>query len=127
MTKYHALRDFLRQQPVSEVRLDFPAIERVLGFPLPASAFKHQAWWANNSKGHSHCYGWLDAGYESRQVDLGGRKVTFAKRSGPSADPIAPSSPLPLSSLHGRLAGTVRLEPAGDLTEPATGWSAADE
>jgi len=34
--------------------LSFDEIEHILDFPLPKSAYEHDAWWRNNDAGHSH-------------------------------------------------------------------------
>lgn len=68
-----------------EVRLSFPEIERILGFPLPRSAHEHQAWWSNTRAGHSHAAAWLDAGWKTMALDVTARKVSFVK----AADPVA--------------------------------------
>ena len=63
--KYQPLCDFLKQCTEKDVVKTFYDIEEILGAPLPPSAWRHQAFWANNSKGlYSHCRSWLDAGYE---------------------------------------------------------------
>ena len=62
-----------------EVRMDFAEIERILGFPLPRSAYSHQAWWSNTRAGHSHAAAWLNAGWKTAALDVGGRRVSFVK------------------------------------------------
>jgi hypothetical protein len=70
------------------VRLTFAEIERVLGDELPPSARKHQAWWANESRGgtHSHARSWLDAGYRTQNLDLNAQTVEFigGRAAGPA-------------------------------------------
>lgn len=75
MSKYDPLRDYLRAQKHQRVSMSFAEIEK-LGVSLPASAIKHRPWWANN-KHHSQANAWLDAGYETQQVDIAGRRLTF--------------------------------------------------
>ena len=49
----------------------FAEVEVVLGFPLPKSARKHSAWWANEQDGqHSHARAWLAAGWRTSEVSL---------------------------------------------------------
>lgn len=63
--KYKTLCDFLKQCSEKDVVKTFYEIEEILGDHLPPSAWHHQSFWANNSKGHHpHCKAWLDAGYE---------------------------------------------------------------
>ena len=77
MSKYDPLRDYLRAQKHQRLSMSFAEIEK-LGVSLPASAIKHRPWWANN-KHHSQANAWLDAGYETQQVDMSGGKVTFRR------------------------------------------------
>ena len=63
--KYKPLYDFLNQCSETDVVKTFYEIEEILGDHLPSSAWHHQTFWANNSKGHHpHCRSWMDAGYE---------------------------------------------------------------
>lgn len=80
MSKYDPLRDHLAASAVVAVKLSFPAIERILGEPLPVSARKHQAWWANEESGtHSHARAWLDVGYRTCRLDLTSQTVEFVR------------------------------------------------
>lgn len=80
--KYAALKRCLEGRPSnSEARMTFAAIEDLLGFPLPASARKHQAWWSNTRHGHSHAAAWLDAGWRTSDLDLVGQAVTFRREA----------------------------------------------
>ena len=80
MGVYDPLRVYLRKQSDPVVRMTFGQVERVLGKPLPASARKHQAWWANETVGtHSHARSWLDAHRKTRSVDLNAATVEFVK------------------------------------------------
>ena len=81
MTKYAPLGDFLANQLKSELRLGFDEVERILGASLPRSAYEHQAWWANNPEGHSHCRSWHDVGWRTEGLNLSGRSVVFARAS----------------------------------------------
>ena len=64
-SKYKPLHDFLEQCSEKDVVKTFYEIETILGDHLPPSAWRHQTFWANNSKGHHpQCKSWLDAGYE---------------------------------------------------------------
>ena len=52
--KYAPLEHYLRELPETqkEVTLSFEQIERILNDKLPASAYKYQAWWANEKEPH---------------------------------------------------------------------------
>ena len=77
-SKYDPLYDHLLDSPNYVVALSFTEIERILGFALPASARRYQAWWANEREGtHSHARSWLDASYKTQGVDLNAQAVRF--------------------------------------------------
>lgn len=74
-TKYHKLTSYLEALDSPLWYTNFDDIESVLGFSLPASARKHQAWWSNQGKGHS--LAWEDAGYRTSKLDLGSQQLLF--------------------------------------------------
>ncbi len=115
MGKYEPLEAFLKQRRPGRWRVGFPELEKLLCFKLPQSALKYPAWWSNDETGHSHAKAWLDAGWRTEEVDIEGRKLTFARagiEKEPAGDP------------WGCLAGTVTLMPGADLTASTEGWNA---
>ena len=71
---------------------------------------------------------WLDAGYESADVNMEGRRLVFRKSDAvgptPAADRPAPAPGGPDGT--GALRGTVRTRPGTDLAAPAGAeWDAA--
>lgn len=60
-----------------EITLSYSELEEIISAKLPASAYKHSAWWANGS--HIQSESWLTADYKVTNVELG-EKVTFEKR-----------------------------------------------
>lgn len=77
---YDPLGRHLTGQSDPVVRMTFADVEGVLARPLPASARKYSAWWANESVGtHSHARSWLDAHRKTRNVDLNAGTVEFVK------------------------------------------------
>ena len=77
-SKYDPLYDHLANNPETVIALSFSEIERILGFALPASARRYQAWWANEREGtHSHARSWLEASYGTQGVDLNAQTVRF--------------------------------------------------
>jgi hypothetical protein len=126
-SKYRPLTAHLRAQRGSQVRMSFAEIERVIGAKLPASAGAHRAWWSNNPSNNVMTKAWLQAGFESEQVDLQSRKLAFRRIS--SNAPVAPSKSSEGSkdgearagklALFGWLKGTVVVAPDLDLTDPA--------
>ena len=117
-SKYHPLTQHLRAQAGERVRMTFGEIERVIGGKLPPSAAS-RAWWSNNPSNNVMTKAWLEAGFESEQVDLSGRKLVF-RRVAPAPRSEAGSSDR--LALFGWMRGTIST--TGDLTEPAdSGWA----
>ena len=56
--------------------LTFPQIETILDRPLPRSAYKHRAWWANTET-HTQALTWLTAGWKVDHADLEQQAITF--------------------------------------------------
>ncbi len=81
MSKYRQLTDHLHSMhalPRSEYRMTFAEIEKVLGGPLPPSAYRHRPWWSN-SPTSLMAQSWLQAGWTTAQVDMEGRKLVFKR------------------------------------------------
>ncbi len=116
MSKYEPLSSFLTSRPARTLQLDFEAIEKILGFKLPMSAYDYDAWWSNNETGHSHARSWLEAGWHMSEVDRAKRKVTFRR----VAAPPALKQPMPSKSdAWGCMADTITIMPNTDLTAPS--------
>ena len=113
MSKYDALNDYLHAQTADRISLDFNQIESILEGNLPASARNHNAWWANNPTGHSHCRAWHDAGWRTSALDLAGEKVDFVRTAGSNPRGKVKTSPV------GALAGTLTFRVGVCLTDPA--------
>lgn len=80
-SRFTPLTAYLQSQPgrVDVVKLSFEEIEKIIGEPLPASAYAHRAWWANDSKGHPHSQSWLDAGWRTNYLNRTGKIITFVR------------------------------------------------
>lgn len=113
MSKYLALARHLAARRDSRVPMTFAEIERILGTPLPPSARRHPAWWANSGGSHIQSRGWMEAGFQSEQVDLAAERLTFVRLN--SVEPARPKGDHPL---YGCLAGTVTIPEGVDITEP---------
>lgn len=107
--KYEPLESFLRQTAEEVHALSFEEVEAIIGQPLPASARKHEAWWSNNPTGHVNAQAWLRAGYKAEQIDIREGRVVFRR------DVLTGIRRHPA---FGGLAGTVRVMPGVDLTDP---------
>ncbi len=78
--KYAPLYHHLTKMTEFRWPTSFREIETVLGFGLPASARRHQAWWANQSGGgHTHTRAWQEAGWRTRNVDLRAETLVFER------------------------------------------------
>jgi hypothetical protein len=123
MGKYAPLGDFLRAQHTSLVPMTFEEIEEVTGVKLPPKAQFHRAWWSNNASNSVMTKVWLEAGFETEQVDMAARKLVFRRVEGASGRlTAAPDSKNGANKRHpllGALKGLVQIMPGTDLTKPA--------
>lgn len=122
MGKYDPLKAFLGKQRAIEVPLTFQEIEKITGVKLPPRAQHHRAWWSNNPSNNVMTKAWLEAGYESAQVDLSARRLVF-RRIGRIEAPERKAPPkASLGERHplfGALKDVTIIPPGLDLTEPA--------
>jgi hypothetical protein len=123
MGKYEPLGDYLRKQSATLVPLTFSEIERIIGIKLPKSQ-QYPAWWSNSTSNNVMTQVWLDAGFQTEQVDVENGKLVFRRVSAPRAEKVMQMSKAELESetrhpLIGWMKGTVTIAPGTDLTEPA--------
>ncbi len=111
MSKYHPLQVYLSRQTHQEAAMAFREIERVLGFTLPPSARRHQAWWANNVGTHVNARAWRDAGWKTSRVDLTSERVVFVRDDAGKGTPRKRVIVIPVSFLND--AATRMIEEAG--------------
>ena len=122
--KYHGLKAFLSAQKQPRLRLTFDEVAKRAGVRLPASAFEHPAWWANEGKSHVQAKAWLEAGYKTENLDLAAQRVEFV-RIGPERGGVRempneyPGSLVKKHPMAGALKGTFTITPGWDLTRPA--------
>lgn len=121
MSRYAALGAYLKRQSGDRVPMTFAEIEKIIGAKLPASAHKHRPWWSNNPHNSVMTKVWLEAGFESEQVNMAGRKLVFHRVRKPkaAAAAAAPSGEEPFHPAWGYMKGLVRIMPGTDLTQPA--------
>jgi hypothetical protein len=121
MSKYSALGAYLKKQNREFVPLSFADIEKITGTKLPASAHKHRPWWSNNPDNSVMTKVWLDAGFESEQVDMPARKLVFRRVRGPEPATATTRSAgeKPFHPLYGMMQGLIRVMPGTDLTQSA--------
>ncbi|MCU1397436.1 MAG: hypothetical protein JWN62_545 [Acidimicrobiales bacterium] len=79
MAKYDLLFEHLCHGSNDAISMSFDEIEGLVG-PLPASATRQRAWWANEVGGTRHVQSnaWLNAGREVEAVDPDRRTVRFS-------------------------------------------------
>jgi hypothetical protein len=117
MSKYEPLGEYLMKQGHERVPMTFAEIERVTGVKLPPSASKHRPWWSNNARNSVLTKVWLDAGYESEQVDMERRKLVFRRVR--AAKAAAPAGEKPFHPAYGAMQGMIHIMPGVDITQPA--------
>lgn len=76
-SKYEPLQKFLKSKQSNRLIMTFSEVEDVLGFKLPASAYKYMAWWDGASQ-HTQAYSWSKAGFTAKP-NLKEKKVEFVK------------------------------------------------
>lgn len=67
--KFIALTAYLEKCGMDELKMTFSEIEKIIGFRLSDSAYTYPAQWSN-SESQSFAFGWLNAGYITRQVNI---------------------------------------------------------
>ena len=79
MAKYSPLRDYLNSRTRDRVTLTFDDLEDIIKDKLPASAYKHRAWWGNHGGTHVNAIAWLEAGWMVETVNQTDEWVVFAR------------------------------------------------
>ena len=98
MTKasWSRLTTFLTSEAEVSTVLSFQQIERILGHALPASAYKHAAFWGNTS---SYSWAWRDAGREVSRRGVLPEQISFILMHPLSEVLSPPSENSPLHSV----------------------------
>ena len=81
MNRYDPLYKWLSSTSGRKVSATFDQIEAVLGFTLPRTARARPQWWANEAGNtrHVQCRAWLDAGFQTANLDLSRKTVEFVR------------------------------------------------
>ena len=79
MGKYESLGQFLRRQKAERIPMTFAEIERIIGAKLPASK-KQRAWWSNNPDNNVMTRIWIEAGFETENVNPQSGRLVFHRK-----------------------------------------------
>ena len=81
MALYDPLYKWLRPNSANNISVTFDQIEAILEFKLPDTARARPQWWANEvgDTRHVQCRAWMDAGFQTRNLNLAKESVEFAK------------------------------------------------
>lgn len=91
MSSYKPLADYLARKKGDQWDASFEEVERALGRPLPQSAYRYNAWWANQTgPGHSQTLGWRSVGWRTAKLDLEHKRVRFERERGPARVDVVP-------------------------------------
>jgi hypothetical protein len=118
MSKYAPLGDYLKRQGKEHVSMTFSDVEKITGTKLPPSAIKYRPWWSNNPKNSVMTKVWLDAGFQTEQVDMAARKLVF-RRVQNSRGSTAATGSAPIHPAYGALKGLLRILEGAHITKPA--------
>lgn len=80
VSKYSGLTRYLKFRGAftNRVKLSFARIDGIIRDNVPMSAYKSEKWW-DNLQSSIHAKGWLEAGWETQEVNLKEGYVVFKK------------------------------------------------
>ena len=78
ISKYEEFARYLAKQDQDMLRMTFSEVAGIVG-SLPKAAYNHRAWWANSASNNHALNGWLNAGWETSQVDMDKEELVFIK------------------------------------------------
>jgi hypothetical protein len=132
MAKYSSLSQHLSALTASTVSLTFSEIEGIISDKLPSSAFKHHAWWANESGGtHTWAHLWQAAGWLKDTVDFDRQVVTFRRAENTEIDILESLNPQTKETIYDLLQqidiSRLRRKPEGTCTPTSGSGSSGDK
>ena len=99
MPTYEPLADYLRTVTTQTIPVTFKDIEKIIGRKLPPSAYKHRPWWSNNTTNSAMTRVWVNAGWQTEQVDMAAQRLVFRRKTQtpppPGSAPMAARTPDP--------------------------------
>lgn len=114
MSKYDGLARYLTEVEEDEITLKFDEVAELVAGGLPQSAYDYRPWWANRYDGQgAQNHGWQSAGWETSDVDMDRRNVTFnrtIKRRSDFKD-LPYVKPLTIAEAKAGLAATFKVPP----------------
>jgi len=120
VSKYDPLENYLKQTDDEDVPMGFSEIEHVLGFELPPSSRRQRAWWSNNTSNNVMTRAWIDAGFETAEVDMAAEKLTFKRVKKEQAVQSTQGVKTPRRHpAFGAMKGMLTIPADLDLTQPA--------
>ncbi|MCB8945210.1 MAG: DUF4268 domain-containing protein [Ardenticatenaceae bacterium] len=80
-SRYAPLAIWLQNQPAAKdsVTLSFAQISEIIGDELPESAYRHRAWWANDTVSHVQSREWLSVDWRVASVNMTQERVKFSR------------------------------------------------
>ena len=82
MAKYDPLKKYLHDlaDGQNEITLSYEQVEKILGAKLPPAAYRHRAWWSNETNGvHVSAHAWMKAGWKVDTVSQREHWVRFVR------------------------------------------------
>ena len=80
--KYGPLQRHLTELNGGEWQASFADVEAIIGDNLPAAARSYRAWWAN-SRSRVQGRAWLDAGWQTANVNMAAESLRFQRTPAP--------------------------------------------
>jgi hypothetical protein len=77
--KYGELSAWLAHQTADHIEITFTKIETILGFGLPGSARRYNAYWSGGQPGSTVGNAIRDAGWRARNLNLTAERVTLVR------------------------------------------------
>jgi hypothetical protein len=111
MGKYEPLGQFLKKQKRNQIKMSFAEIEKVIGTKLPKSKTS-RAFWSNNPDNNVMTKEWIEAGFETQDVDVKHSELVFSKKT---ATPMK-SSEDKWKGIIGCMKGMITFAPGFDPT-----------